>query len=86
MAQAILPLISTGFLPKKTAMELLAAVAALLGVEIDVTQTLEDAGNEPAVGNTAQLDNLMKALDKLNPAGAAAANPNTSANGSGSGG
>ncbi len=42
VAQAILPLTASGFLPEKPAMEMLAAAASLLGVEIEVDKVLEE--------------------------------------------
>jgi broad specificity phosphatase PhoE len=42
VAQAVLQLTASGFLPERPAMELIAAAAQMLGVEIEVEEALEE--------------------------------------------
>lgn len=60
VAQAVLPLIASGFLPKRPGMELIAAAAQTLGVEIEVEKALEK--EELGMGLPADLMGSLQAL------------------------
>lgn len=67
VAQAVMPLVAAQLLPKKPALELFAAVASILGVEIDVEAALAEGESVPAV-DPGILD-LLKQLGKGQPGG-----------------
>jgi len=65
VAQALLPLVAGQIIPKKPALEVLAAVLELLDVELDVQASLEEEGGLPRVDQTVL--ELLKRLEKPEP-------------------
>jgi hypothetical protein len=68
VAQAVLPMVASNLLTKKPALELVAAVASLLDVQLDVTKILEDAEGEGLSPETA--NSLNDLIDSLKNKGA----------------
>lgn len=64
VAQAVMPLVAAQILPKQPALELVAAMAQILGVNIDVKEALEDSENVPQLPA-----NILDMLNKLGDKG-----------------
>ncbi len=69
VAQAVMPLVAAQLLPKKPALQLVAAVASILGVEIDVNAALADGEGVPPV-DPGILDMLKKLAQRRQGSGA----------------
>lgn len=77
VAMSVAPLVVGQLLPKKTALELLASAAALLGVEIDIDKALEEAEGGLGGMSADELKGLIKSLgDPQNPPGQSSDDPN----------